>query len=1446
MRSLKILILLLSITAAIKTNGQVVQTMGYDDYYFRKQVNIGKGTISPTNPAAYLEVGKRSGSIKGFLPPRGNKDSVTIKYIGLLFDDSTTNTLVRWNGSDWENLGAGAADGNSYLVSGNYASNTLTLVRNGMTDITVTLPFSSKLNVTDTTGKWINSVYRRSDSVFYKKGSTETFAFLVSPDWAGADSQYVAGDGSYKDFDSAAVIAAKAAFSATAPLVYLNGNYSIPAATALVNGYLSSSNFSNFQTAYNRRILSVNVTGTTTKTVQVNLGDGTQLTSSWADLNGGTGGSSMAINGDTTASQILQTGTSGSDFTIDDDGAGTHTFNLPFASTTSIGKLDSADFRKFDSAYTVIKTGAVGADGNNYSTSLSFTNNLLTVNRNGLSAITAAWDSAKYHSMGFYDGRYQPVGSYLTSYTETDPNVATIIKNIPVSADATTNKYLNWNGSAYTRKQIAYSEISGTPTISNIYNADGHLSSNRTVYIDNRALNFTDSAEINYFDLRHDANGLFLDIESGKDDAYSGYTQKFDNIDMYVDNGVGGTWVDLTDSILTFGGNLPGAVLDVKDFDLIRFRLLGKGFVTSDAYGYLSSSDSVLLSSSTDRFLITGNTLGTYWGQFKVSYDAGMVVNYEGLNPYTPNKNELALSSFSTYNKVSYNGSDTAYVITDASADSAYARYSIKAYLQGGTSREFIVDPSFYQFKNLASSSDTTTYKPGGYDANGKLVRMNYWPGSGSGGGGSSVSFGSDGQLPYMNSGGTDYNYTNNLKYDATNKNLYVGDATVSPTGSLIKIAARDAVGGVEMMYGATAFGYMRVNTAVGFMELGSDYYPLRIYSAGSQVLTFSSGNVGVGTTPVTKLDVAGDISNTSSNRNYLLHASGSVSAPTYSFWNDDNNGWYSNAADQQSWVTAGTEQMRLDASGNLSLLVGALTLPEQSAPSTPASGFGSLYIKSDGLLYWKDDAGVEHAAGGSGGSSTLAGLTDVSFTSLATNDFLKYNGTNWINRTPANVRSDLGLASIATSGSAADLSTGTLPSGRIAGTATDGYVATLVSGVPTWQAAPSVTETDPLSIHLTGTSTLTGSSTIATGSNTLNVTGTSAANATLYISNSSAIGLQVDAIGSTSAAAKFSMSGSSSGSGSVAKAIEISSTNAGSSNGFGSSIDFLHATSTGSLSTANRLISKWSTATDASKTSQFDITGVNNGTAQTILTSKGTGQLQLPKYGVTTFTGTVVNYLAVDASGNVIETAGTGGGGDVTQTGAQALTNKDLTSGTNTFPTFNQNTTGSAASLTTTRTIWGQNFNGTANVSGDLATTGTRVTKGWFTDAEFTNMPTINGTSLSATVSTLTNKRITPRTGTTASSTTPTINTDNVDFYSITAQTVDITSMTTNLSGTPTAGQRLVIEITGTASRAITWGASFEAGAIALPTTTSGTSRLSCEFVWNTATSKWTIKSQW
>lgn len=150
-----------------------------------------------------------------------------------------------------------------------------------------------------------------------------------------------------------------------------------------------------------------------------------------------------------------------------------------------------------------------------------------------------------------------------------------------------------------------------------------------------------------------------------------------------------------------------------------------------------------------------------------------------------------------------------------------------------------------------------------------------------------------------------------------------------------------------------------------------------------------------------------------------------------------------------------------------------------------------------------------------------------------------------------------------------------------------------------------------------------------------------------------------------------------------------------------------------------------------------------------------------------------------------------------------------------------------------------------TIATNADVTSTANVTSAGALMDSELTDLAGVKAlnTSTLATLDgtqTLTNKRVTVRTGTTTSSATPTINTDSVDAYHLTAQEVDITSFTTNLSGTPTDFQKLIISITGTAARAITWGSSFENGPVALPTTTTTTQRLDVGFIWNAVTSKW------
>lgn len=142
----------------------------------------------------------------------------------------------------------------------------------------------------------------------------------------------------------------------------------------------------------------------------------------------------------------------------------------------------------------------------------------------------------------------------------------------------------------------------------------------------------------------------------------------------------------------------------------------------------------------------------------------------------------------------------------------------------------------------------------------------------------------------------------------------------------------------------------------------------------------------------------------------------------------------------------------------------------------------------------------------------------------------------------------------------------------------------------------------------------------------------------------------------------------------------------------------------------------------------------------------------------------------------------------------------------------------------------------------GTGATTLTGILKGNGTSA-VTAVTAPSGAIVGDTDSqTLTNKRVNPRVNTTTSSATPSINTDTTDLFTITALAAAITSMTTNLTGTPVAGQRLMIRIkdNGTA-RAITWGASFVSSGVAnLPTTTVISKTHHIGLVYDEVAAKW------
>jgi hypothetical protein len=97
------------------------------------------------------------------------------------------------------------------------------------------------------------------------------------------------------------------------------------------------------------------------------------------------------------------------------------------------------------------------------------------------------------------------------------------------------------------------------------------------------------------------------------------------------------------------------------------------------------------------------------------------------------------------------------------------------------------------------------------------------------------------------------------------------------------------------------------------------------------------------------------------------------------------------------------------------------------------------------------------------------------------------------------------------------------------------------------------------------------------------------------------------------------------------------------------------------------------------------------------------------------------------------------------------------------------------------------------------------------------------------------------PRVTTITSHATPTINTDNCDAVTITGQTENITSFTTNLTGNPVNFQKLIVRIkdNGTA-HTISWGAKFVAKGVSLPSTTVATKLLTVGFIYDSVLAKW------
>lgn len=184
-------------------------------------------------------------------------------------------------------------------------------------------------------------------------------------------------------------------------------------------------------------------------------------------------------------------------------------------------------------------------------------------------------------------------------------------------------------------------------------------------------------------------------------------------------------------------------------------------------------------------------------------------------------------------------------------------------------------------------------------------------------------------------------------------------------------------------------------------------------------------------------------------------------------------------------------------------------------------------------------------------------------------------------------------------------------------------------------------------SVVNTGTTSANAISGTASGTSSIGVSGTS----TSYIgvlgtstSNNGIQGQSTSGIGvvgtsSTGAALRGQINPSSTNTIDNVVTLLRTSSSGGLANDGGSAIQFeLETATNGTSQIAGSLAYKWTDATNATRTSQFEVYAVNSATTSRKLALAGTGQLTLDGYTTNAFSGTPVNTLQTTSTGVVIQ----------------------------------------------------------------------------------------------------------------------------------------------------------------------------------------------------------------
>jgi hypothetical protein len=325
---------------------------------------------------------------------------------GHVFAVRDTNFTPRYAGTTilWQNSGVDTAQ---WVWTGERWIKNITTITPSPTvwgSITGTLSnqtdlqnaLDAKLNITDTTDKWVYDIYRRGDSVFFAKGGVEYFAYkdstgsggtgtvtsvdlsmpsafsvsgnpitsngTINVSGAGTTLQYIRGNGTLATMDTSAIpsfyLKTRSLFSGTSPLQYnsTTGAFSILDATTTQKG-VASFNASDFDVSSGAVSLTDLVTAGSCTNCDITFDSKGRAI---AFSNGASTGIT-SLNGLTASVQVFAFGSSGTTPNFVSS-AGTHTLNIPLANQSGVtsGTITKTEYDIFSNKLSGIQNVGSG------------------------------------------------------------------------------------------------------------------------------------------------------------------------------------------------------------------------------------------------------------------------------------------------------------------------------------------------------------------------------------------------------------------------------------------------------------------------------------------------------------------------------------------------------------------------------------------------------------------------------------------------------------------------------------------------------------------------------------------------------------------------------------------------------------------------------------------------------------------------------------------------------------------------------------------------------------------------------------------------------------------------------------------------------------------------------------------------------------------------------